>query len=65
MVRRKYPLCGIYYHKEVTLNYDKLDDLLANAGVFNGATVGRYNLYRISMIDMQIALLRAIFLWMV
>lgn len=28
--------------QEVTLNYNNIDDLLANAGVFNGATVGRY-----------------------
>ena len=29
--------------KEIALNYNTIDDLLANAGVFNGATVGRFS----------------------
>lgn len=28
--------------KEIALNYNTVDELLANAGVFNGATVGRF-----------------------
>lgn len=38
-------ICDCCDCQEVTLNYNNIDDLLANAGVFNGATVGRYSSY--------------------
>ena len=50
--------------QEVTLNYDNLEDMLANPGLFYGATVGRQLQSYVLIIDMLTESQKASSLWM-